>query len=519
MINDQLLGYIKQQLSLKIERDVIIANLKGAGWNEDDVREAFASIFPSVVPTSIPASPVSMVTPNISQSPVDFSHTEPAKRKKILPIITVLILLCMAGGAAAYSYYIGVFVTLPGLLSESINNARVVTSSKYDATFDVDFSEIKDIDNQLNALSSIGINSKQIHFSFKGLSDIADPNNLKASSLISFSMGGYLSAEFELRVVNNTLYAALKKAPNLGTFPLPIPSISQYTNKWFSFPFKSINGQMAGTPFPYETVSPPMGPLGIKFTDEQKEHLAKMFQDAHLITTIAKLTPETVGGEPSYHFSFDLDRDAIRPYLQSLKEYISTIDGSELMASQLSAVDLVKFDEAITKLKDFKGEIWIGRNDKLIHKIVISFGILPDLSKDEQVKVNMSAIFSDYNKPVSIIAPAESTPFADLIEASMGEARQKGKEAAIKTGLNNAGFSARSFYDDTYSYSGFCSSSELKINRKVVEDYGGTEFFCKGTVKAYVVAAKLSDSSEYWCIDSTGVSKSTIVSPSAVMCP
>lgn len=512
MVNDQLLGYVKQQLSHNMERDVITANLKGAGWNEDDISEAFVAIFPPAIPTSIPISPISVGTENVVQSPTYLIQPEHTKRKKILPIITVLILLCMAGGAAGYAYYTGVFVTLPTLIAESMDKAKAVTSSKYDVIFNVDLSEIKYIDNQLNALSSIGIDSKKINFSFKGSSDVSDTNNLKGSSLISFTMGGYLSAEFELRIINNTFFAALKKAPNLGTFPLPIPSISQYENKWFSFPFKLIDGQM--TSIPFETM-PSVESLGIKFTAEQKEHLHKMFRDAHLVKTIAKLAPETVGGEPSYHFSFDLDRDAIRSYLQSLKEYISTIDDSELTASQLSAFDLSEFDEVMSKLKDFKGEIWIGRNDKLVHKIVLSVGILPDLSRDEQVKVNMSAIFSDYNQPVSIIAPVESVPFMDLL----GDARQKGKNAAVKTVLRNASFSARSFYDDLYSYSGLCSSPELKNVPKVIEDNGGTEFFCKGTVKAFVVAAKFSDDSGYWCIDSTGVSKLTTVTPTTTVCP
>ena len=44
MVNNQLLDYVKQQLALKVSRDVITANLKGTGWNDIDINEAFATL-------------------------------------------------------------------------------------------------------------------------------------------------------------------------------------------------------------------------------------------------------------------------------------------------------------------------------------------------------------------------------------------------------------------------------------------------------------------------------------------
>jgi len=46
MITDQLLSYIKQQLLLDVEKNIIVANLKGVGWTEADIDEAFKSIIP-----------------------------------------------------------------------------------------------------------------------------------------------------------------------------------------------------------------------------------------------------------------------------------------------------------------------------------------------------------------------------------------------------------------------------------------------------------------------------------------
>ncbi len=515
MINDQLLGYVRKQLSLKVPKETIATNLKGAGWTDEDIKEVFTAVEPISTPVPTP-SPVSAVATNVTQSSTDSFHPEHSKSKRILPIIFTLILISLAGGAAAYTYYTGAFVSLPKILSESMERAKVTKSSSHDITFYVDFSGIKDVNSPLNSLSSVGINSQQISLLMKGVSDVNDTNNLKISSNISFTLGGYLSTEVEFRLVNNTFYVELKKAPTLANFPLPVPSITQYENKWFSFPVKLINKQITANPSSLVPSSEDSMPADI-FTTDQKDQLYKIFQSAHLIKPLAKLTPETVGGEPSYHFSFDLDKDAVIAYFQSLKTYLSTINKDNV---RFSDFDAATFSRELDKIVDFKGEIWIGRNDKLVHKVNVNFGVQPDIAKNEQVKISMVSITSDYNQPVSVIAPAESTPFADLIAASLESARQKGKEASIKANLANMRAQAELFYDQhNNAYLGFCLSKELKVARKAIEDVGGTGFVCLDRKKAYAMGVKLSQNSGYFCVDSTGFSKETTDLPDGTVCP
>jgi len=134
----------------------------------------------------------------------------------------------------------------------------------------------------------------------------------------------------------------------------------------------------------------------------------------------------------------------------------------------------------------------------------------------------MVAIMSDYNEPVLITAPTESTSFETLVSNvmndSIGSARQKGNEAAIKATMANIRPQAELFWDARKGvYSGFCLSTELKTSRTYIE--GGTGFICKEAAQKYAIGVKLSDSSGYWCIDSTGVIKSTTIPPSGTVCP
>lgn len=103
MINDQLLSYLKQQLSLGIGRETITTNLKSQGWTDADVQEAFLAVSSSTAtsPTSVPISPVvSGVTLNVIQPQNDFSNTAHPKSKKILIFAIILILLGLVGGGA-----------------------------------------------------------------------------------------------------------------------------------------------------------------------------------------------------------------------------------------------------------------------------------------------------------------------------------------------------------------------------------------------------------------------------------
>jgi hypothetical protein len=49
----------------------------------------------------------------------------------------------------------------------------------------------------------------------------------------------------------------------------------------------------------------------------------------------------------------------------------------------------------------------------------LSFGVQPDLTKNEEVKITIVSIFSNWNQPVSITAPDNSVPFQTLMSSLM----------------------------------------------------------------------------------------------------
>ncbi len=432
MINNQLLEYIRRELALNVSKEVISANLKSQGWTDEDVREAYAFIANQAVPLAPTAAPFgssSIIQPQPQQQAEQVSDAQNVsavkssvasffhKYKTTLSIIVVILFLAIAGGGA-YGYYSGMFVSLPGLTSQAIDNIKNVKSATYDTTINVDVSGIKDFSNSLSQLIPGSILPTTFSLTSKGAYDFIDTNNGKISSLISIDAGMFSTA-VDLRMLDNNLYGEIVKAPSISFASM----LTEYENKWFSFPFKSGDTQsLSGV------VNPVAGIFGIdpsitdSITPAQKEQLYQITRNAHFVKMVQRFSPDTISGQSSYHFLFDLDREGIVAYFQSLKDYINTVGKND---SKLSSFDPTSFSDALNKIEDFKGEIWIGRKDTLPYKLLISFAVKPDESKDEKVKINAVSIFGSWNQPVSILAPIGSTPFMDFMNNQMKQSQSK----------------------------------------------------------------------------------------------
>lgn len=105
---------------------------------------------------------------------------------------------------------------------------------------------------------------------------------------------------------------------------------------------------------------------------------------------------------------------------------------------------------------------------------------------------------------------------ASVVLASLNSARDKGSNAAIKSNLANARSQAELYYDSSgQTYAGLCTSTATSSVPGIADNVaaadaangaGGAD--CNDDVDAWAVAAQLvgSESTEYYCIDSTGFS-------------
>ena len=100
---------------------------------------------------------------------------------------------------------------------------------------------------------------------------------------------------------------------------------------------------------------------------------------------------------------------------------------------------------------------------------------------------------------------------ASIVLVSLGSARNKARDVAIKADLSGLRSSAELFSMDTESYTGFCTSSDATRAGAGITD-NGSAMICTVNVAgdAWAACAQLkSVTGDYFCVDSNGEAKDT----------
>jgi len=116
---------------------------------------------------------------------------------------------------------------------------------------------------------------------------------------------------------------------------------------------------------------------------------------------------------------------------------------------------------------------------------------------------------------------------ASVVLASLNSARSKGSDAAIKANLNNARAQAELYYDDnSNSYTSLCSAAGGidPMHDGASSAAGGDSYVaCSSSGTAWALKARLvSNTGQYYCVDSTGAAKTVTASYSdtgVTVCP
>ena len=103
---------------------------------------------------------------------------------------------------------------------------------------------------------------------------------------------------------------------------------------------------------------------------------------------------------------------------------------------------------------------------------------------------------------------------ASVVLVSLSSARQKGADAKIEEQMSQARSSAEIYYSSFGSYgrSSNCTSymfTDTASGMSATLAAISTAKDCGSSGTAYSIAATLNTTGQYWCIDSTGVSRNT----------
>ncbi len=111
---------------------------------------------------------------------------------------------------------------------------------------------------------------------------------------------------------------------------------------------------------------------------------------------------------------------------------------------------------------------------------------------------------------------------AAIVLVSLNSARNKGKNAAIKSQMVSLRSAGELHNEDNGSFATFCASTEATNLSAGVTNSGGSSFDCDATADAWAAEVQLvGTGAGFWCVDSTGASKAEAATKggTATVCP
>lgn len=550
MITPELITYIKSQQLIGMTNDQIAATLKANGWMDTDIAEGLATVqpigtvtqqpvqvatsFKQPQPTIQPMNFASGMQPHqevvtqdqsavssqfgfgmnsyqsqtnttvqetnqplyqgINQNAYVASHpvvsSSGSRTKKIvLALVIASILIGLGGGA--YAYISGYFSPLEKVTTQALQATVSAKSASFDITTTIDATDfLKTLDENVLSVLPQGFLSAKSSITVKGAYDLFDTTNKKFVSAFSVN-AGTVSAAAEIRALSGTLYAQLTQTPTIAMLPI----LSSLEKQWVSFPY-GTSGDVA-----MPTLLPGVNADILKsLTADQLAEFYTLTNNAQFIKITKKLDTETITGVPSYHFMFDLDKQGIVDYLQKVKKYIQEVGKND---SKLSSFDPTITLQDLDMIKDFTGEAWIGKNDKLIHKFTISMTVFDPNTKANGIKLSTVGIFSDWNKPVTVSAPTSSMTFDEFtgkLFSGMGDSVTIDSSSSAMNSDDMKKRAVEEYFPKLDEYiaknkksTGFCSSKGLSSYPEIV-------IVCRETKNGFVAFSKL-DTGNYFCAD------------------
>jgi len=110
---------------------------------------------------------------------------------------------------------------------------------------------------------------------------------------------------------------------------------------------------------------------------------------------------------------------------------------------------------------------------------------------------------------------------ASIVLVSLGSARNKARDVAIKADLSGLRSAAELFAMDSESYLGFQTSADAVRAAAGVTDNGSTIVWGTNAADTWVACAQLKSSTDYFCVDYEGTAEegSTACIATSVACP
>lgn len=388
MAKTQLTAYITEQRNLGVSDDKIKAALLDSGWQQSDIDEAFGTSTDVVTPAS-PLSPLSPVSNRASQL---------QKYKKAVYAFFIFVILVVIGGVGVFAYLSNNPEKVVEKMTERFLN---VTSMEYSGKIVTTIKRFPGLDSTLPTASERAPST----FTFSGKTNLTDLTNPQGTLLLHANLGTYeetaTELDLEARFLGKTVYLILNQATDFGMYSDPA-----FLKQW-------IKMDTTGMFSSYENSEQNAQP---EITPEKRQKIARIIRDAHIFKVTSKLTDEVVHDVSTFHFGYEIDKQAFKNASIEITKVLATAELSEEELAGLQA----SHDQTLELLDFTGGEIWVGKYDLMPHKIKLNINVLDTTSKNEIAKIEYVSEMKNFNQAVTVEEPTPVKTLEELFSQASG---------------------------------------------------------------------------------------------------
>ena len=207
----------------------------------------------------------------------------------------------------------------------------------------------------------------------------------------------------EVRKINDNIYFKLNHLLQFG-----ILDLDRVENKWFVVNPKDYpkNSKLN---IDYQNL---LKEIQNKLTLKQKKQLVDLAEKTNFLIITGVMSNQSINGINAYHYSYRFNSLALRNFLSEARDILRSKD--------LSPREKLQIYEGLARLGTAKGELWIGKDDKMLYKMTTNYDFILDNEEKQKVNLAVSVILSQFNKPVSITIPQNAhtlKEFDDLLSS------------------------------------------------------------------------------------------------------
>jgi hypothetical protein len=439
-MDQNLIDYIKQCREQNISDEEIKTNLLGAGWKEEDINEGLKPITPI-----IPVGLVDNVEPKNKSS------------KKILKFAIIIIGILIIAGAAVAGYSYLRQSNIKNVFATTIEKMNELKTFHYEINLELS-KNILDAKLPLFIASLISpvkgeetSNGEKLIIKISGDTDKTESKNIKTHIILDLDAGLFSFQKAEAKFIDGSLYI---KSPEAIGLMGATSNANESQGQWLEINSSGSN--------PLDITTPE-----INLSEEQIEKIKELALSSEMVKVEKNVQKETIDNIKTSHYKFSIDSEKLKKLIVEISKIINVAENQSF-----GVVDIEKEIEIINSTTRIDGDLWIGKNNKLLYRGAINIiGIGVEGSENMDISIEFN--FSHFNETLNITKPENIVNFNSMLNNSFDESRIKSRDARRASDIRQVALALEMYYGDKKSYPVVtgCTASNWNSLSAILKNY------------------------------------------------